>query len=253
MFFFMKPSTLNVDCFTFRPDVYEYFPITKSTEYYPEWWKKLSKDSSKMIDTSKLTSDHVAYPHPTMKTCTGLTDFFANGLTIPLWSDFYLQINDDGGINWKFADQQSSLTVHRLNQVAPGFTDNKWLAVLVGSPWLIKAKAKFCYMEDTWNNVDKFCDIKIAPGILDFNWMPYTNAQILFRNISNKKYLLNANTPLINLVPMSEKRMKIHNHLVSQEEWTKLAKSTIGLNFFINSGKKLQKIKKNRQKCPFLH
>jgi len=250
MFFFMKPSTLNVDCFTIRPDVYEYFPISKSAEYYPEWWKKLPKDSNKNIDSSKLTSDYTACPEPTMRTCTGLIDFFANGLTIPLWSDFYLQINDDGGFNWQFADGQSTIQYHYLDQVAPGFTNNKWIALMLGSPWIIKAKSKFCYMEDTWNNVDKFCDIKVTSGVLDFSYMPFTNAQILFRNIPNKRYILDADTPLINLVPMSDKKLKLHRHLVSIEEWMKLRIET---NFFINSAKKIQKIKEKRQKCPFSH
>ena len=41
MFFFFKRKEIVLDCFTHRPDTYEYFPIEKSTKHFPQWWKDL--------------------------------------------------------------------------------------------------------------------------------------------------------------------------------------------------------------------
>ena len=40
MFLFKKKKVV-LNCYTYRPDVYSYFPIERSSKHIPEWWKKL--------------------------------------------------------------------------------------------------------------------------------------------------------------------------------------------------------------------
>ena len=79
MLFIMKPSVIHLDCITNRPDVYEFFSINNSTNFLPDWWKKLP---------SKIDNKNVPHIEPTLKSCVGFNLFYKHGITIPLWSDF---------------------------------------------------------------------------------------------------------------------------------------------------------------------
>ena len=39
--FFIKPSTLTIDCFTADQLAHDLFPITKATKHFPEWFKDM--------------------------------------------------------------------------------------------------------------------------------------------------------------------------------------------------------------------
>ena len=241
MFFFMKPSVVNVDCFTSRADVYEYFPVAKSSEYLPEWWKKLPKE---------VFIKNSFYPDPTMKTCSGFIDFYKNGFTIPLWSEMYIQVNNDNSYNWQFSDGISLAEPHNAAIVSPGFINsNEWCILKLISPWRIKSKEKFCFVGNVWNTKN-FDEVIIPPGVLDFVHQKDTNIQLMFRNIPNKKIMLETNRPLVNIIPMSDKKLKISHHLISNEEYERML---FKRSFFINTSRKIENIKKTQKKCPFAH
>ena len=240
MFFFIKPSVLHVDCFTSRADVYECFPIAKSIDYIPSWWKKLPKE---------IIDENFSCPQPTLKTCFGFIDFYSSGFTIPLWSDLYLQVGENSSFHWQYADGNSIVDSHPLSIQSPGFLDpGEWFNLKLFSPWYFKAKEKFCYVGNIWNmkNPD---EVLVAPGIMEFQNQHSTNINLFFRNIPNRKILLEANTPLVNIIPMSDKKVKIHNHLITNEEHARFERR----NFFINTLKKTKKVKDNQRKCPFSH
>ena len=98
---FSKPSVLNVDCFTLRPDVLELAPMLYGHECYPDWWRALPSTS--------VNSTY--YPQPTMKKCTGFIEHYQNTLCIPMWCDFALETSN-GGFAWKFADNKSTAVAH---------------------------------------------------------------------------------------------------------------------------------------------
>ena len=107
MIFFFKRSTITVDCFTSRKDVYDFSPVDYSNKFYPEWWKKLDKQVYNSF-----------YPEATMKTCEGFIQNYQTGFIVPLWSDLSVRLGSTNSTdyNWQYADEISVARIHSVQQ-----------------------------------------------------------------------------------------------------------------------------------------
>lgn len=243
MFFWFKKKKIVVDCFTVNSAVYQYAPIQRYKNFYPEYWKNLPKKNP-TIDNNGLHFDE-----RTLKACVAFIDLYNNAFAIPLWADLKLSVNEKNEYSWHWShngigDNNDNVVHHHSRQYGDAFKN--FTALKIVSPWLIREKrgVKFYWSEPTWNLAHKFGElIKILPGIVSYN-VSFTTHINLLAKTGMGEILLPYNTPMATIVPLSEENIEVKNHCVDEKEWKKL----YNINFYsptFNSSFSA------RSKCPF--
>ena len=94
-------------------------------------------------------------------------------------------------------------------------------------------------------------DIKVLPGILSFDIVTAMNVNIMFP-MHDDEFVLPVGLPLGQLVPLSDKRLKINNHLVTEQEYNKHRMNSFGVSFYgWRRALQLRERNKERGTCPF--
>jgi hypothetical protein len=244
MIFFRRPGVIHVDCFTHRADVFNFAKIDHARKFIPEWWKKLPKHHP----------NHV-HPYATMKTCPGFVDLFQKGIILPLWSDLSIILGETGTnvLGCQFVDEASEIVVHDVEQRGSYLPENKYQHIKLRSPWVLQTKKDLDWSAHgiSWCHDDPFLML-FSEGIVNFKWQPGTNVNFfLKRELERRNILINAGQPLLQFIPLTEKKIVLHHQLVDEKEVVKI---TSGLKYpkFVNGyslGKKI--LQQKESKCPF--
>jgi hypothetical protein len=235
--FFIKRKELVVDAFCSEQFAHAYksAPIEYAYKFYPKWWKDL--------EYTKFNFDEMAR-EATMKTCTGLIDHYKNGLIIPLWCDLAIKIDENDHWFYQFADKLSKINRHPSYQRGDFYKN--YINLKIDSPWKLRTKEKinFVAIEPFWNN-DNIKDIVFTCGTFNFNDQHTTHMQVMFEP-KNQNIMIPFKQPMMHLIPMSEKKIVLKKHLISDKEY---------LDKFLNYTDTtfLGKYTKRRayKKCPF--
>jgi hypothetical protein len=245
--FWIKPSVINVDCFTFNDTAYTNFAPDIASKFYPKEFKKL--DNSIRLKNNPNINSKLMSEMNTIRLCNGVTDLYTNGFILPSWQDIILESTIDGNI---FLDERTSnmlnkpaIQIHDRwqfgNDLYPAFNHVKLL-----SHWFFKEKTgvQFTWNMCDWDRSDIADKVRILSAVLDFKHQTATNVNMFIKKDSTISY--NAGDPLVHLIPLSEKRVKIHKHLLSVEEYDR---TTImqGVKMSYNNHRKLTA----EAKCPF--
>jgi hypothetical protein len=247
MFLIFKPKVLHVDCFTNNLGAFELFPIDYSHKFIPEWWKKLPKNLTK-----NERGQDIFWPSSTMKSCSGFNSLFKKGITIPLWTDMAIKINQLN-VDVKLSSEETALGSHSYSQMEGSYPVQKYALIKIMSPWLLNCKENisFNFIQNTWNfyNMD---DIIIPPGIVDYKYQTITNINFFVNKEKNRNLLINAGQPMVNIIPLTDKKIKIHTHFISDSDFLKKS-SRNSQTSFNNVLSKIKKITDNKEKssCPF--
>ena len=230
--FFIRRPVIYVDCYTTDISAYRYFPIQETSEFYPTWWKSLTK-------TYNLTDSRgLDFPLPTMKGCSGFTDLYQQGFTLPLWNDLILETLEQG-FRYKFAESDSNrIDPHDYRQMPPDFLNYVHLKII--SPWLIEEKSsiKFLFLQPSYSQIDSILDFHVLPGILEFKHQHSTNINVLANK--SQRFEFTAGRPMAQLVPLSDKTIIIKNNIVDEKELK--TKFLLKRPFFSNSYRKTKGI-----------
>lgn len=245
--FFHRTSTIHVDSFTFLPDVYRLTPVVNSYKSKPDWFLKLppldKENQQAFLNTKKEVKN--------IRTCYGFLEFFNKGVVIENWCDIGVRTEGNGDLFYRVSSGPVP-ELHNPVQYNKGFTDYHNIKLI--SPWKFKSKekVKFLMVGSEWN-LDKF-NIKILPGVLDLDITSGTNI-FLMTPKAPQKYIIPVGNPLVHIIPLSEKKMKITNHLVTYEEFEKFT-STSRITYL--GWRKVKKLlikkdsrEKQTKKCPF--
>lgn len=237
--FFFKKSKIVLDCFTSLSYVYEACPIQKSIYSMPNWWKKLG-----------ATYKHDFYDFSTMKTCAGLVDLFKNSVTIKLWSDLKLKIEGDF-IKWQFSDSTTNMGQHPPEQRGDFMSKNKYVHFKIESPWCFRTKEdiSWLWMQSLYNFEDPE-DIVVLPGCINFSQVNDTHINFM-TPLYDREMLLEFNQPMVQILPLSEKRVEIKNHLVDKNEIEKIRGNYRSVSFSYGFRKFLSSKENSKGKCPF--
>jgi hypothetical protein len=244
MFFFIKPSVIHLDCFTQDARVHKFHPISPATNFYPAWWKNLPKT---------VKTEKVWWGGSTMKSCTGFIEYYKNSISIPLWSELVIGIQPGTGVRWQFADHYTSAEVHNEEQFKNFVDPKSFLHLKILSPWLFKTKKSIKW---SWNfpvwNYNTPDELVILPGVINFKYIHSTHINMFINITQATEIFLNANTPIINLIPMSDNHVTIHNHLVDADEYKKIIAADNFPAYFFNRYQKSKKYRTQLEaKCPF--
>jgi len=244
MMFWFKSNTINVDCFTGRQYVHDFYPIDNTNKFFPDWWKVLDKSYP---DESGI------FPQSTIKGCTGFNQFFNNGITIPLWSEMAIGLTVNRQFGLQFADGISAAGHHAFRQMEGYLNPNEYSHLKIQTPWLIECKENINWMwvQNTWGfrNPGNFI---IPPGVVNYKYNSTTDINMFFsfQNL-RENLLIKEGTPMVNIVPMDDRSVKVHVHKLSEEEFMNKRERLIPTSFLNKYGTTKNLINKYESKCPF--
>lgn len=253
--FFHRSSVIDVDCFTANNDAYKYTPIVKSSKARPTWydhvltpqqsntkWPQYKVDEKGNIDFNW----HISLR--TIKACPGFHDLYGKGFMLENWCDSVFNINDDN-ISFHYSNGDSPL-LHTNDQTKPGFTNH--YIIKMKSPWVIQCNqdVQFMLVGAEWSHEDY--DFHVLPGIVNFYYQTSSNVFMTIRKNIKQQFHIPMGMPLAQFVPLTDKKIRIHNHIVTEDELRTKTYTVTGTSFGWRRTKSLIKRNDNRKsKCPF--
>ena len=195
MIFNFKRSTITVDCFTYSPVAYELYKIRKAVLFYPETIKKMSP--------SLIVKDghtNISIETPTIKKCTGINGLYTKGAIMPLWAERIIQ--------------------HEKIQYNPLFDGYHHIKFVSVWNMVEKSGLKFIWMPAFYNMEEYQLNDKIIipPGLTYYDEQPQSNVNVFIKKDA-ENFILRAGTPLIHIVPLTEKQVDWKCHLVNIKVW----------------------------------
>lgn len=240
---FKKPVTLK--CYTTRADVFYNTPILKASECIPNWFKNISSKPEIEDETLMFSTN--------MKHCAGFRNVFSHGAVIPMWSDLNIQVGGIGNSDyrWAYSDRLSFVEEHDNSQRGDYLPSTHYQALKIVTPWhfLCDEDIDFMFTDLSWCK-DKPEEYITPNGIIDFKYNTATNVNIVIpKDEKDKIITINADTPMVQIVPLSERKLVIEQHLITERELEEVLAHGHGGKFFNAS---YYKNKKSRaKKCPF--
>lgn len=259
MLFKFKKKKIVVDVFTNSRAAYELFPIQPAIRHVPNWFKKIPSVYKMYHDDRPDMYDSVG----TLKNCPGFINLYKTGFILPAWCDIQVNTFKNGEIDVLQASshpQRTDSVAHADFQL--GAPENKTFNNLIHTkfhpPWQIHEKTgiRMLMTAPSWNQYPSMVP-NIVPGIVDIKCAMQANINTFWPKIS-KRYEIEAGTPMLHIIPLTEDHVELKTHLVTQDEWVKLGEpAMLRRSFFYNQIQRIdkQKLKNEEQskksKCPF--
>lgn len=240
----IKKLKVYIDCYTYNINALEFFPIKPADQFYPVWWKNLSKQQT-TTDNNGLSVNRA-----TMKSCNGFTDLYQQGIILPLWSDVVIETMANG-FRYNFAEgDHYEIGHHDYEQMSTEFS--KYIHLKFVSPWRIQenTEVKFIFFQPTYNQVQTILDWHIMPGVLDFKYQNATNVNVLAPR--GRKFEIPAGHPMAHIVPLTDKEIVVKTHFLDKTDLDKTKLFGTNYPFFQGSYRKMKKItqENERNQCP---
>jgi hypothetical protein len=227
--FLNRPITITA----FASELYqaqcEQHSIEPSSKFIPNWWKKTPKSEFDFTEFQRKT---------TVKSCLGIIGTFQNGYIIPLWSDLAIQIREDRW-RYEFSDRTSVMDVHPSRQ-APNFYEN-FMHAKISSPWLLKSSTdiKYCFVHPFYGFPNPLPYVTPYGIISSLKKRAPTNIFLFFEK-KPTDIILKSGTPLLQIIPLTEKPIIFKREIVSVDEWNKM-NNISSRTSFVGTGLKLLK------------
>lgn len=247
MFLFKKKKVI-LDCFTYRPDVFSYFPIEKASASMPEWWKKMP--ATFLPDPIGLAE------FSTMRSCAGFLGYYNNAISLPLWTDTRIRTDEkEDTLHWHFSDLITEAFPHDFRQKGDYLSNpmSRYAHLKIVSPWILNCKEdiNFVFSGNTWA-LDNPEQIIIPPGVVSYRYQSVTNINMFIRMDNTQIASLSAGSSLVHIFPMTEREVEIKTHFVDEKDYKNM--QNLGANnFTTKSYFKHRQIRKEHEKtgkCP---
>lgn len=244
--FFHRTPEINLDCFTSNNCVYTHTPIVRASKAFPDWWKTL-ETYEPTFEHSPEKPYHLATETRTAKDCYAIIELYKRGVMIENWCDISFR-NENGYFNYWYTDGEAPQT-HDKRQVGYAFPNHYQIKLI--SPWVFRETTgvKFLWLGAEWS-LDKL-EIKVLPGVINFDIISDINVNIMIPS-RDGIHTIPAGNPLVHLVPLSDKKLKVTNHIVTKPELDKIRIKSNSTSFFgWRRALQLRKRNKERGTCPF--
>ena len=232
-----RRSPIILDCFTKNANIYQYHPIIRSNKSYPDWWKSL-----KPIVDQEVPGCPISRPLPTLKVCNGLIDTYKNMLSIPLWCDIKIKTNGEGQMAWLCSTQDTNIQNHTKPQF-DHIEFDKLIHMKIVVPWLIQEKQgiNFQVFQSDWNTPSNIFNYRVPSGVTNYKYQNAAHCNIFLPDINNE-FMLKAGTTILNLMPLTERKVIVKNHLIDSTEYLKKEQLYMYPNTFISRYKYLKNL-----------
>lgn len=174
-----------------------------------------------------------------------------------MWSDLKLKVKKDGGWVGLFSDVSCRpIEHHSHEQLGNANCFDNFIHVKIDPPWMLEdvngTGIPFTWTNCFWNQIEMLNYLHICPGIADYKYHRSTSINI-FLPKEPRQFLLPVGTPLVQLIPITERPIEVETKLVSYEEWVKIHNKFGGEISFQDKYTTIKKIAmaKEKGKCPF--
>jgi hypothetical protein len=246
--FFFKRREIVVDCFINDVIIFNNFKIQRAGKFIPKEWKGLP--SYHEIKISHNLNTKMVQKVPTLKRCNAFRDLFANGFIIPLWADIQLEAYDSQVElrGHKIIEPNVRSEWHSRSQIGDFYPN--YNHIKLESPWRLREKigVQFSWNGCLWNNTHNLENVQFLPGVLDFKYQSSTHINLFVKKDVVVKYF--ANDPMVHLIPLSDNKIKLKHHLLSEAEYMKISEATSKSNSY-NNPRDLRTGIFPEKKCPF--
>lgn len=215
MFHFFKKKKIVLDCFTNVPAVYDNCKIDYGSRYYPDWWKQ----------TPKTLNDY-----NTIKNCRAFIDYYKTGIVIPSWfeADLHLFEKNDPENRWftmKYSNDHVDLSQSHDSVQFLDFAQDSGRNIKIKSPWAFRTNKDigFAWTQPTWSMRNVFKHFSLLPGVINFKYQHHTHINF-FIELSETPITVTIPplTPLVMLHPLTDEKVEIKTHLVSDNEYNRI-------------------------------
>jgi hypothetical protein len=223
-------------------------PIVRASKAFPDWWQRLTPYEPTFYSTPE--NGHFLRKHHDMtaRDCYAIVELYKKGIILENWSDISFKV-ENGLYHYWAADNTDPPQDHIREQLGGSFPNHYHIKLV--SPWAFREKtgAKFLWLGAEWS-LDKL-EIKVLPGVINFDIISPVNVNFMFP-MRNGTFTIPVGNPFVHIVPLSEKKLKVHNHLVTKPEFEKLRLTSDNPSFY-GWRKVLQLRKRNKERgtCPF--
>ena len=228
-----RKKEIVVNCYTYKSDVYNYFPIVETKKTFPAWLKK--------VKNSYFNSENDYFE--SVKSCPAFVGYFLQGFVLPMWSDLALEVGKSGSdtYKWQYSDLQSQIGIHPYIQF--GLSEKEYQHFKLCSPWAISCTedVPFLFSGPSWRFGDIPETVEILNGVVSYKTNAGTNVNMLVkRTETNQEFIIKAATPLVHIIPLTEKKLVIKTHLVTKETWDSILNVGARTSFIYKTKKKIQ-------------
>ena len=212
---FVKRKKIVLDCFVYKPFIYNYAKIDHGRKFLPNWWKM-----TKPEDCPKGLN---------IKYCRGLIDFYQKGIVIPSWFSLDVTISALPKREYTYDCSDTTgfkLENHNRNQFL-GFAKEHGFSFKIGPGWKLKTRKKiyFTWTQPTWDMRNTMFNMSTLPAVINFYNQHHTaiNFFMEYRE-TEQKLEIKPLQPLVILHPLTEDEIQIRHHLISQTEFESIDK-----------------------------
>tara|TARA_R110000803_G_C11885161_1_gene310261 strand:- start:3 stop:803 length:801 start_codon:yes stop_codon:yes gene_type:complete len=221
-----KEEPIYLDCYTYSHYAYNHAKIEHSRKYFPEWFK----------DTDSYFVDGEKNKIATIKHCRAFMDYYSTGIVIPLWGEVEITVHplgDERVFTWRSSNPDFDLHCgnHGTNQWGT-FSSKKLQNIKFASPWLFKTvePVNFTWSQPTWSQPETFNGFIGLPAVMQFKSQMFTAVNYVVELTAEEQaFNLQPLTPLAILHPMTERKVMIRTHLVTQEKWDRMTSRAGGM------------------------
>lgn len=237
MIFKFLEKPVNIDCFIMEENSFinTANPIVPASKFIPSWWKNTPNS---YFDWEKVQAVR------TTKSCGGIIGTFKNGFIQPLWSDLAVKVTEER-CHVVFSDEKTHSHFHSSYQF-PNFYDEHY-TLKIQSPWIMKfsENIKIALLDPfyLYNKPRPYFTPYGISELYDKFFNP--NVFLMFPNIQNN-IMIKSGTPLIHILPVTDKKVTMKTHVVDRNEFLKYdsyANSMVS-SVFINRNRILNKFRK---------
>ena len=218
-FFKNKKDAVKVKCYTTsRTGIHYAYPPQIVSQ--PSWAKKL-KGASCLETARSMVEKTEPHTFSTIQTCPGRFELYKKGFIIPLWSDLYIQVNEEGEWKYQFSDLESKIAEHPWPQYSSMCKEGEFSHLKLVSPWVLDSPedVDFIAIKPAWE-IKALHGLEILPGILNFYHQHSTNINLFIKNSKEKKqeFFLKAGTPLFHIIPLSDRKVELEVKAVDSSD-----------------------------------
>jgi hypothetical protein len=219
----MKKKKIIVDAFTDN-DIIAKNPISPTAKNLPSWYKKL-KPSLNINDNGHNVSI------PTFKRCDGMADLIGNSFTLPMWADISIVVDEHGAYQWKYPSQPFNFGVEQHAEFQMDSAFSPFVHMKIVSPWFLKEKTgvNFYQTQAFYSTNHLTGDVVMPPGVLNYKFQNSTHINMFLQR--DRHYLFEAGQGMTYLIPITENEVEIKTHVISEQEYKKMAVAQYGFKF----------------------
>lgn len=245
--FFFKRKKVTVDCFINNPVIYELFKIDHAHKFAPKEWKQLPP----FVEMKSLQDpgSKEMIPVPTSKRCVGIVNLFTSGFILPSWTDFKIEMKQDGLFYKHDPMNNLDASPHPKFMYWKELYDG-YQHVKLASPWIIKEKTgvNFSWQQCTYHNTERHANYHALSAIIDFKAQHNSHVNMFIQKGTTVEF--KAGEPLVQLLPLTEREVELKCHLVDQQEYARLANAYSIKSMWYGQHRELYN-QKTESKCPF--